>query len=125
MQGRHRTPTSTPSSRGGGRLRHETAAITWIGRDHAIVARRWATDEIDVAEIDREAADDGGRFLARIAHEIGDPDRLVVMGAEPLRVELEREYVILSHRPDRLVDMEPETEPTRDQIVARLREVPV
>jgi hypothetical protein len=115
MQGRHRTPTTTPSSLGGGRLRHET---------HAIVARRWATDEIDVAEIDREAADDGGRFLARIAHEIGDPDHLVVMGAEPLRLELEREYVILSHRPDRLVDVEPVTEPTRDEIVARLREVP-
>lgn len=123
MQGRHRTPT-TPSSLGGGRPRHETAAITWIGRDHAIVARRWATDEIDVAEIDREMADDGERFLARIAHEIGDPDHVLVMGTESRRLELEREYVTLSHRPDRLMDVEPATEPTRDELVARLREIP-
>jgi hypothetical protein len=124
MQGRHQPPTTIPPSLGSGRPRHETAAITWIGQDHAIVARRWATDEIEVAEIDRDTADDGQRFLARIAHEIGDPDHVLVMGTESLRLELEREYVTVSHRPDRLMDVEPATEPTRDELVARLRTVP-
>lgn len=124
MQGRQRTRTTIPSSQGGGKPRHETAAITWIGSDHAVVARRWATDEIDVAEIDREMADDGELFLARIAHEIGDPDHVLVMGTGPLRLELEREYVGVSHRPDRIMDAEPAREPTREELVARLRAVP-
>ncbi len=124
MQGRHRTRTTIPSSQNGGRPRHETGAITWIGSDHAVVARRWDTDEIDVAEVDRAMADDDELFLGRVAHEIGDPDHVLVMGTESLRLELEREYVTVSHRPDRIMDAEPAREPTREELVARLREVP-
>ena len=126
MQRRHRTPTiSTPVPTGptADWLRHPTGAITWVGTDHALVARRSADDEIDIAAIERETAGDRERYLARIAKQIGARDRVLIMGPDALRTELEREYVAIYHRPDRLVDVEPATEPSEAELVARLREL--
>jgi hypothetical protein len=60
--------------------------------------------------------------LAAVAHAIGDRDRILVLGPEPSRTSLEREYVSIFRRPDRLVDMEPEGPVSRADLVALLRE---
>lgn len=44
-------------------------------------------------------------FFARIVHLMGDHERLIVVGPASRRLEFEREYVEICHRPDRLVDV--------------------
>jgi hypothetical protein len=98
-------------------------AITWIDRRHAIVALTTPRGAIDVQEFVLPD-DEPGRLveLAAIVHAIGDRDRIVVMGPEPSRTSLEREYVSIVRRPDRLVDVEAEGPVSRADVVALLRE---
>jgi hypothetical protein len=119
MQGRHPRPSIavSPTSR-----RHATGAITWIDRDGALIARRGGDGTIDVTAV-RRAPGEASPFLARVAHEIGDRDRVVIMGPGPTRTELEREYVAVYHRPDRLVDVEPAGEMSETDLLDRLHEL--
>ena len=48
--------------------------------------------------------------------------RIAVMGAESVRTRLEREYVAISHRPDRLVDVQREGPVSREDLVRLLRD---
>jgi len=98
-------------------------AITWIDRHRAIVARTTARGAIDVVEF-RLPEDEPGRMLglAAVARAIGDRERILVLGPEPARTSLEREYVAIFRRPDRLVDIEPEGPVSRADLIARLRE---
>ena len=91
MDTRLATPSGHPS------------AVVWLDRTHAFIAR--AHDgRPEVTEVDRsvEAETD---YLLRVLHEAADCDRLVVMGPDADRVALEREYVALYRRPDRLIDI--------------------
>lgn len=98
-------------------------AITWVDRRRAIVARRMPGGAVDVEEF-TFPQDETGRQLAfaAVAHAIGESDRVVVMGPESARTRLEREYVAISHRPDRLVEIEREGPVSRDDLVGLLRE---
>jgi hypothetical protein len=40
----------------------------------------------------------------RILHEVGDRSPVVVLGAPAERTAFEREFVLVSHRPDRLLE---------------------
>ena len=60
-------------------------------------------------------------FLARVAHETTDCDRLVVMGPGNERLAFEREYVTLYQRPDRLLDDEAAAHVSRFDLLDRLR----
>ena len=60
-------------------------------------------------------------FLARVAQEATDCDRIVVMGPGNDRLAFEREYVSLYQRPDRLLDDEPAFGATRFDLLDRLR----
>jgi hypothetical protein len=42
-----------------------------------------------------------------MVHEVVDEDRLIVSGPTNARTDFERAYVAMTHRPDRLVDVEP------------------
>lgn len=123
MQGRHST-TQTAAPPIADALRR-VGAITWISPARAIVARRAASGWVDVARVENPTPDEEMPYLARVAHEIGDADRVLIMGADAIRTELEREYVRIYHRPDRLVDIEPSGDVTEDQLVERLRGMPV
>jgi hypothetical protein len=98
-------------------------AITWIDRNKAIVARTTGRGMIDVQEFSLPD-DEAGHLLglAAVAHAIGDRDRILVLGPEPSRTSLERQYVSIFRRPDRLIDVEPEGPVSRADLVARLRE---
>lgn len=78
--------------------------ITWIDRAHAIVAST-SNGNLEVAEFTIPADEVGrSRAMADIVHAIGDADRVLVVGSEPDRTRLEREYVAIWQRPDRIVD---------------------
>jgi hypothetical protein len=46
-------------------------------------------------------------FLAAVTRAIGDRQRILILGPSSTRLDLEREYVSLFQRPDRLIDVEP------------------
>ena len=104
--------------------RPHSSAVTWIDSRHAIVARTMPSGAIDVTELDlpRDAANDSPA-LTRVADAIGDRERVVIAGSAGMRTALERQYVTIFHRPDRLVDVEPDGPMTRKDLVDRLREL--
>ena len=81
---------------------HAPSAVVWIDPRHAIVARTLEADRISMAEIAR-GTDGEAQYLAHVVHAIGDRDRVAILGPNGVRLALEREYVSISHRPDRLV----------------------
>ncbi len=95
------------------------AALVWLDRSHALVAQAIPTGAL-VTEVDREL-DPEHSYLLRIAREVADCDRLVVMGPEAARIAFEREFVALCRRPDRLVDAGMELEPEPRELADRLR----
>lgn len=102
--------------------RRPRGAVTWIDRDRALVARDRPDGGIAISAVDRDRAE-RTVYLGRVACEIGDRDRLVIMGPGPLRTELEREYVVTYRRPDRLLDVEPAAEMTEAELIRRLDEL--
>ncbi len=124
-QARHTTMRSStgPGTTGGLRPR---GAITWIDRRRAVIVKTRPDGSIDVGRVMRDSPGDGQTYLARVVHEIGDQERVLVVGPWPERTELEREYVAVHQRPDHLVDVEPSGplgEPDLDEplLVERLR----
>jgi len=103
--------------------RPHSGAITWIDRRHAIVARTMSTGAIDVTEIDFPADAAEQANLTRVADTIGDRERVVIAGPLGMRTALERQYVAIYRRPERLVDVEPDGPLSRGQLVERLREL--
>lgn len=76
-------------------------AVVWVDERHAIVAR--AGDGGIVTTEIRRVGQAEPRFLARVVHEIGGQEHVMIVGPQPIRLGLEREYVAISHRPDRLI----------------------
>ena len=76
-------------------------AVVWVDEQHAIVASA-GVEGIATTEI-RRVGQAEVRYLARVVHELGDRQRVLIVGAHPMRVGLEREYVSITHRPDRLI----------------------
>lgn len=99
-----------------------TGAVAWIDRDRAVVAAKTPTGEVATHEIRRPSsrANALGPFLARVVDEIGDRERVVILGPDTMRVELEREYVRIHRRPDRLVDVEDSPELDERELVERV-----
>lgn len=122
MQGRHTPPTITPPAVAADPLRR-TGAVTWIAREQALVGRKTAGGWVDVATVHADAPDDPRTYLARVAHEIGDAERVMIIGPDVLRTELEREYVTIYHRPDRLLDVAHVETLTEDELLERLRDL--
>lgn len=60
-------------------------------------------------------------YLAHAVRVIGDRQRVVILGPSTDRLALEREYVAMFRRPDRLVDVEPAGTVSADELVDRLR----
>jgi hypothetical protein len=102
------TETATPS------------AVAWINGRHAFVALMDHDGRTATCEITRgwfaEAA-----YLAQVVRVIGDRQRVVILGPSSARLALEREYVAMFRRPDRLVDVEPAEALSPEEIVDRLR----
>ena len=76
-------------------------AVVWVDERHAIVARA-DVEGIATTEV-RRVGQPEIRYLARIVHEVADKDHVLIVGPQPIKLALEREYVAISHRPDRLI----------------------
>jgi hypothetical protein len=76
-------------------------AVVWVDENHAIVARA-DVEGIATTEI-RRVGQAEARYLAMVVRELGDGQQVMIVGAQPMRVGLEREYVSITHRPDRLI----------------------
>jgi hypothetical protein len=59
-------------------------------------------------------------FVAQVVRTIGDRERVVILGPSSIRLALERDYVAIFRRPDRLVDVEPAGPVTLKDLVDRL-----
>ena len=82
-------------------------AIVWIDRGNALVVETDAIHEPAFVALSRELGESEESFLARTVHELGEATHVTVSGPASARLGLEREYVAVTHHPDRLVDVEP------------------
>jgi hypothetical protein len=106
----------------GARPASPACAVVWINGREAIVAREDPDGRIDTRWIERRL-DPASDFLAVIIRAIGDRERLVIMGPSSVRLALERAYVDVYPRSDRLVDVEPSGPMSEVGLVSRLREL--
>lgn len=97
-----------------------TSAVAWINGRQAMVATMSRDGRVSKCEISRGWLPEPS-YLAQVVRVIGDRQRVVILGPNSVRLALEREYVAIYHRPDRLVDVEPAGTPDLPQLVDRLR----
>ncbi len=99
---------------------HPSCAVTWINGREAMIARTTGDSRTSVVEVHRQAGPESV-FLAHVVRAIGDRQRVLILGPSSTRLDLEREYVLVYRRPERLVDVEPAGPITSDDLVGRLR----
>jgi hypothetical protein len=101
------------------RDKHDVAVL--IRRNQAIVVEQLPDGEVLVGTVPAGHTADRLPYLARVAHRIGQPNSLFILGSEPLRTELEREWVSITHLPERIVDVRTPRRVTAGDLVDRLR----
>lgn len=94
MQGTTRRRTQTAPA---GPVLH---AVVWIEPGRALVARRTAGAADAVVETLEVVP--GPLGIAEVAHRVGRADHVLVLGADDLRLALEREIVAIGHQPERI-----------------------
>jgi hypothetical protein len=97
-------------------------AVAWIDDGRANVVTMGPDGRVAARLVERGTRDES-RYLAEIVRTIGDRERVMILGPGPARLALEREYVAIHQRPDRLVDVEPAGQLTVAELVARVREL--
>jgi hypothetical protein len=93
-------------------------AVVWIDERHAIVARA-DIEGIATTEV-RRVGQPEIRYLARVVHELRDREHVMIVGPQPIKLALEREYVAISHRPDRLLAPPPAARRGGPEILERM-----
>lgn len=97
-------------------------AVVWINGRGAIVARIDAAGSVSTRTIDR-GLEPEPVFLDLVVRAIGARERVVILGPSSHRLALEREYVGIYHRPDRLVDVEPAGPVDEVELIERVRQL--
>jgi hypothetical protein len=98
------------------------AAVAWINGRMAIVATIERDGQISTCTVDRGLETEAS-YLAIVVRVIGDRERVVILGPSSVRLALERAYVSMYRRPERLVDVEEAAALDEAGVVARLREL--
>ena len=96
------------------------SAVVWIDDSKALVAAMGVGGRVSTCEFERGWLPEE-RYLAQVVRVIGDRERVTILGPSTMRLLLEREYVTVFHRPDRLIDVEPAGPIPADELVARVR----
>jgi len=86
-------------------------ATVWIDHDQAVIVDREPNQAETVEILSRGRHESEASFERRAVGELSGEDRVVVTGPAYARTQFERAYVALTHRPDRLVDVEPHAVP--------------
>jgi hypothetical protein len=110
------TQPRDPSERGAG----FSAAVCWIDGSQAIVAAMGHDGRVSTTEFNRGWLPEAS-YLAQVVQVIGDRDRVTIIGPSSMRLLLEREYVTVFHRPDRLIDVEREGPVGVEELIKRVR----
>ncbi len=98
------------------------SAIVWIDSTKAIVARTLpdgGSSATTILHPVNDAAEDS-HDLAAVADGIGNCDQILILGPVSMRTALEREYVAIFQRPDRIVDIDTAVDPTEAELLERL-----
>ncbi len=112
--------THTQTVEPGTRERVVRSAVVWINGRAAIVVTKGDDGRVTTCQVSRSCLGEA-EYLTQVVRVIGDCDRVVILGPGSVRLELERAYVAMFRRPDRLVDVEPVGLVTPDELVDRLR----
>jgi hypothetical protein len=80
-------------------------AAVWVDDDQALIVARGPDRQETVELLDRRPGESVAIFEARTVDEVLDDDRVIVRGPADARLEFERIYTALTHRPDRIVDV--------------------
>ena len=83
-------------------IRDRPTAVVWADERHALVAGTVDDGRLEVMTVDH-GTEPEAQYLAHVVHEIGDRERVMLVGPGDVRLALEREFVRITHRPDRLV----------------------
>jgi len=80
-------------------------AVVLIASTEAVVARTRPDGRDEITRVPRRGASGGDApFFVRILREVGDRAPVLIMGPASDRTAFEREFVNVSHRPDRLLE---------------------
>lgn len=110
-----RRPTIHPAGSG-------VNAVVWIEPGRAIVIRGSGTGEPAAIELPMpDTLTATPAALAEVAHRVGNVDRVLIMGAEDMRIALEREIVAIGHRPEAIREEATAGPLDEAALVARLR----
>jgi hypothetical protein len=118
VESRGREPRRAPPEG----TRVQLSAVVWISPRSALVARLDEQGHVTTSRIERGREPELS-YLAIVAHAIGDQERVVILGPNATRLALEREYVAVYHRPERLIDVERSGRIEEAALVDRLYEV--
>jgi hypothetical protein len=99
-------------------------AAVWINGRTASLGLIDESGEVLMCSIERGLAPELA-YLAIVVRAIGERERVVILGPSSMRLALEREYVAIHHRPERLVDVEPAGALDPNELVRRVRELAV
>ncbi len=92
------TPATMPHGPLGG-------AVVLLAATEAVVARTRPDGRDEITRVRRASRrPDAAPFHVRILHELGDRAPILILGAAAERTAFEREFVAVSHRPDRIME---------------------
>lgn len=95
------------------------AAVVWLDRWHAFVARR-EEGRWSIVEVGRDG-DSEPAYLHRLAVVVSDCTRVMILGPDDDRLAFDHEYESLYERSDRFVEVEACPWPTSSGLLDRLR----
>jgi hypothetical protein len=87
--------------------RPTNVALVWIDHEHAVIVSDETERKGTVACLERDLNETETQFETRTVDRVADEEKVVVSGPASARTSFERVYVAVTHRPDRLVDIEP------------------
>lgn len=91
--------------------RTRSEAVVWIDHDIALIVAGRRDGSERVAILDRSLLETERAFEARATDAVHDADRVLVSGPADVRTDFEQTYVAITHRPDRLFDLETTARP--------------
>jgi hypothetical protein len=80
-------------------------AVILLAATEAVIARTRPDGRDEITRVPRRSSRSGApAFFVRVLHELGERAPIVIMGSATDRTAFEREFVMISHRPDRLLE---------------------
>ena len=93
--------------------------VVWISGRQAVVALMSHDGRISTCEISRGWLSRPS-YVAQVVRVIGDRQRVVILGPSSVRLALEREYVAMFQRPDRMIGVDAGGPVSPEELVDRL-----